>query len=678
MKTMFQTATVLLAALPWCLNGAAFAKDEKKEDKPRINLPQLGKPQGQGNANPNQGNAGQGQGNSGQNRINLPKLGNQNQPGNTQQNNNQGGGLPKFQPRNDPKPKVNLPNLQQGQGNANPNQGNAGQNRTNLPKLGNQNPQGNNSGIGNLPNQNKNQSDPKKNQNQNPLNLGGQGNKGLTLPGKDNKTPKLDLPNLGQGQGKKDDKKNLGNTGILNNPNLGNINKNLGTDPNKKGIQLPQQGNLTNNNLQNALKHQPAFKVGKDLKLNNNFKDLKLGDVHKLPDGKQVKVSLPANDFAAKLKAGDLNRLVSAKAAQQVNLKKQFELHQKGDVVRQMNLNQQLVLNGGWQKRHYGLISPVYTQHCFSNFYCGPAFYPQWCWFPKWNPWVNWCWHYPIIGIYDPRPIWCRPIFYDPCPTWVVWDYPVWNPMPVVACGTWVDVPPVVVDAGLDLQLLAVRFVDPGHPDQQYGPRFRAFIRNNSNVAIEQPFNVLAYASNERTPGQGPEAGVRIKRIDAGEIQSVDIRLPFDANILGRDAEGRKVPFQFLHVIVDSHRELPEAFEANNGAVLARGDILPVDPAIFAADPEGAPAGATMLVAGEGFGPEAGQVLVNVGGLELQGEILGWYDLGVQVRLPELALAADTNAEVVVIRGDTAASNPLTVTIKAAGSVSPATALLSP
>ena len=67
-----------------------------------------------------------------------------------------------------------------------------------------------------------------------------------------------------------------------------------------------------------------------------------------------------------------------------------------------------------------------------------------------------------------------------------------------------------------------------------------------------------------------------------------------------------------------------------------------------------------------------------VGGLELQGEILGWYDLGVQVRLPELELFADVNAEVIVVRGDTAASNPLTVTIKAAGSVSPETAVLSP
>jgi hypothetical protein len=249
--------------------------------------------------------------------------------------------------------------------------------------------------------------------------------------------------------------------------------------------------------------------------------------------------------------------------------------------------------------------------------------------------------------------------------------------MPVVACGTWVEAPAVVVEAGYDVQLLAVRFVDPGHPEQQLGPRYRVWLRNNSPVAIQQPFNLLAYASNDRLPGGGqPEAGLRMGAMEAGQIQAVDLRLPFAANTLDVDAEGHQVPFRFLHVIADSHREVPEAFEVNNGAVLDRRDILPVDPAVFAADSSQEIAGTMINLAGEGFGPEPGQVLVSTAGMEIQAEIVGWYDLGVQVRLP--GLAAGTTAELVVVRGDQAASNPLTVTVGAGNVAQAATLLQSP
>lgn len=399
-----------------------------------------------------------------------------------------------------------------------------------------------------------------------------------------------------------------------------------------------------------------------------------------LAEGHKLHIARPGSALAERLKKGDLHRLVDSNVGKQVNLKKQFELHQTGDLARRMNLGQQLSLRGGWDRRLRGPIDPLYGRHGVSACYAGPSFFPGFCWFPQWSPWVNWCWNFNCLPICDPRPIFCRPIFCDPCIAWGGWDYyPVWTPMPVVTCGTWVDVPTVVVNAGYDVQLLATRFVDPGHPEQQLGPRYRVWLRNNSPVAIEQPFNVLAYASNDRDPAIGlPEAGVRIQRIEAGQIQSIDLRLPFEANTLSRDAEGHKVPFQFLHVIADSHREVPEAFEENNGAVLARGDILPVDPAVFAADSEQLVSGSVINVAGEGFGPEPGQVLVNVGGVERQAEIVGWYDLGVQVRLPGLTLASDAPAELVVVRGDQAASNPLTVSLSAAGNVAQTTALQSP
>jgi hypothetical protein len=47
----------------------------------------------------------------------------------------------------------------------------------------------------------------------------------------------------------------------------------------------------------------------------------------------------------------------------------------------------------------------------------------------------------------------------------------------------------------------------------------------------------------------------------------------------------------------------------------------------------------------------------------MEAEILGWYDLGVRMKMPELPLAGATQAELIVIRGDGAAANPLAITV---------------
>ena len=85
-----------------------------------------------------------------------------------------------------------------------------------------------------------------------------------------------------------------------------------------------------------------------------------------------------------------------------------------------------------------------------------------------------------------------------------------------------------------------------------------------------------------------------------------------------------------LHVLVDANREVAETTDANNGARLTPADVLPVDPASFELQPKAAKPGEEMLLAGEGFGPQPGRVLVQVDGREMDGEILGWYDLGVR------------------------------------------------
>src|SRR5262249_14906999 len=225
---------------------------------------------------------------------------------------------------------------------------------------------------------------------------------------------------------------------------------------------------------------------------------------------------------------------------------------------------------------------------------CGPWCVSPCCWGPCccgldwWLVW--WFYHHPCC---------C-------CSPWVPYGYPTW----VVLPGIWVDVPVVAVE-GLDLQLLAVRFVDSGSTKDKLGDRYRVWLRNSSAVAIRQPFNVLLMAANSPEPSAGlPQAGVRLSEIEAGQILSVDIRLPYEASIMGKNASGQPAPFSHLHVLVDSHREVADVFRANNGAVLARGDILPVDPLAFEIQPASAAAGAVVIVTGEGFGAEPGTVLV--------------------------------------------------------------------
>jgi hypothetical protein len=119
-------------------------------------------------------------------------------------------------------------------------------------------------------------------------------------------------------------------------------------------------------------------------------------------------------------------------------------------------------------------------------------------------------------------------------------------------------------------------------------------------------------------------------------------------------------------VLVDANRVLNDVAMTNNGVVLDRGDIQPVDPAAFHVDVDVATAGQIVTIAGEGLGPEPGQILLQVGTETYQPEILGWYDLGVQLRLPAVNADGLTEGDLVLVRGDGAAANPLAIQIAGA------------
>lgn len=397
--------------------------------------------------------------------------------------------------------------------------------------------------------------------------------------------------------------------------------------------------------------------------------------------------------FPDRLKSGELEKVTKGDIAQKVKLNEQFNLMKQGDVARRMDLYKHPIYTGGVNKNihidnikqinnitvlntvndyyafhpqyHHGPVHSHYVNNCFKFVYFGPSFFAGACWYPHWNPWVSWSWHYHSHPIWDPRPIWCRPIIYDPYYDWVYWQPPVWITLPVVQSGTWVEVQrPIIPEAQYDLQLLAVRFVDPGHPDEKLGPRYRVWFRNNSNQAIDRPFNVMLFGGNDdKLTADLPRSGVRVKAIEAGDTQSVDIRLPMEVAAMWRDADGKPAPFQVLHAMIDANREIKDITPANNGAIINRDEILSVDPVAFEVDPANVGVGSELVLAGEGLGPQPGQVVVNIAGKELQAEVLGWYDLGVRVNMPSIELNGPTPAEVLVVRGDGAATNPIKVTL---------------
>jgi len=402
-----------------------------------------------------------------------------------------------------------------------------------------------------------------------------------------------------------------------------------------------------------------------------------------MPKDKGASDALPRARFPDRVKKGELDGLTHGQVGQKIKLADQYRLAQEGDVARRLALHNPGVnvanvnrmtniqhVNGGFHPHpdfHYrGWVSPAYHRHCFEyRCHFGPAWYPGIWWYPRWVPWVHWSWYHPCHPFWDPRPIWCRPVVYVAvAQPWVYWDCPVWTPLPAVSSGTWVEVRrPAVPEAQYDLQLLAVRFVDPGHPDEKLGPRYRVWFRNNSGQAITQGFDVRLFATPDaQLVHNAPQAGVRVTAIEAGDTQSVDIRLPFEVARAPADAQG-KPPFQYLHAIADANREIEDVNRANNGARVATAEVLPVDPAAFEADPTTVGAGGEIIVAGEGFGPEPGKAIVHLGSIEMEAQVLGWYDLGVRLKMPDLPLAGATKADLVIIRGDGAAANPLTVTV---------------
>ena len=78
---------------------------------------------------------------------------------------------------------------------------------------------------------------------------------------------------------------------------------------------------------------------------------------------------------------------------------------------------------------------------------------------------------------------------------------------------------------------------------------------------------------------------------------------------MNRDVNGQESPFEYLHIIIDSHQEVDEVVPDNNGVVIKASEVLPVDPSLFSVDKTDLKPSEQISVAGEGLGPEPGKVM---------------------------------------------------------------------
>ena len=130
-----------------------------------------------------------------------------------------------------------------------------------------------------------------------------------------------------------------------------------------------------------------------------------------------------------------------------------------------------------------------------------------------------------------------------------------------------------VVEGGIDVEFTSIRQLDAGDPAKNLAPAYRVWFHNNTDVDINQPFDVAILASNDQKLTTNlPYSSVRIDGMAADETMSVDIRLPIDAMSMAT-VNGQPGPYTFLHTIIDSQNELVETNKANNLSVYARQDI---------------------------------------------------------------------------------------------------------
>lgn len=141
------------------------------------------------------------------------------------------------------------------------------------------------------------------------------------------------------------------------------------------------------------------------------------------------------------------------------------------------------------------------------------------------------------------------------------------QPVVVTSTGS-VSVTPNLV-AGVELELLDVRLADSGDTERKLGPQYRITFRNRGSLPVGN-FQVLIMANRDGQPSaEAPMAIAEVAALAAGEVTSVDIRLPLSPELANLPA---------LIVVLDSVAQVAEIDEQNNVVVLDRARIAMTEP----------------------------------------------------------------------------------------------------
>jgi hypothetical protein len=126
----------------------------------------------------------------------------------------------------------------------------------------------------------------------------------------------------------------------------------------------------------------------------------------------------------------------------------------------------------------------------------------------------------------------------------------------------------------IDVETIAIKFIDAGDPSQGTGPAYRVTVRNNTDVAIDDVFDLTLAASNTQALTTGvPVATTWIDGMQASEVRDFDIRLPVAVDTMGPTQDGQPTPFSVLSAMTDSQNRLIETNKENNLLVMNRTDI---------------------------------------------------------------------------------------------------------
>jgi hypothetical protein len=129
------------------------------------------------------------------------------------------------------------------------------------------------------------------------------------------------------------------------------------------------------------------------------------------------------------------------------------------------------------------------------------------------------------------------------------------------------------VQPDMDLELINVEMVNGGDREAGRGPSFKVTVRNTGKRNLEKFLVSLVACKDAQIDSNSVHASTTVDELAAGAETSIFVTLPLEAMSLGRDAQGRQMPYKSLVAAVDSDERISEGNEENNLALIDRTSI---------------------------------------------------------------------------------------------------------